>query len=117
MEKILIFGLLLVICGLLILLFRGESRINELRDALDRAGTELREQRTRANLAERTVAATRYRLTECSRAVSIIAARNGTALEIVRELKKRFNEMEDLLFNNSNSNDTGNSSATNNEDK
>ena len=102
METFIIGICLCIIVVLSVLLWRRESTISELRGSLDSLGVQLREQRTRANLAERTVAAARYRLTECSRAAADIAARNGTAREIVSELKKRFNEMEDLLFGSNN---------------
>lgn len=112
MEKAIIVILILCIVGLLILLFRREHIIDEQRRSLDELGTELREQRSRAKLAERSIAAARYRVTECINSVSGIAARNGTALEIVRELKKRFTEMENVLASNINNTDSRNSGIT-----
>lgn len=111
-EKAIIVILILCIVGLLVLLFRREHIIDEQRRSLDELGTELREQRTRAKLAERSIAAVRYRVTECINSVSGIAARNGTALEIVRELKKRFTEMENVLASNTNNVDSRDSSNT-----
>lgn len=112
-EKTIIVILILCIVALLVLLFRRERIIDEQRRSLDELGTELREQRTRAKLAERSLTAVKYRVTECINSVSGIAARNGTALEIVRELKKRFTEMENVLASNTNNTDSGNGGTTN----
>ena len=111
-EKAIIVILILCIVGLLVLLFGREHIIDEQRRSLDELGTELREQRTRAKLAERGITAVKYRVTECLNSVSGIAARNGTALEIVRELKKRFTEMENVLAGNINNVDSRNNSTT-----
>ena len=107
MEKILIFGLLLVIVGLLILLFRREHTITELRGLVDSTGTELREERARRVISERAMSAVKYRLGECSTAISSIISRNGTVKEIVTELKRRYTEMENMLFSSADNNGTG----------
>lgn len=114
-EKAIIVILILCIVSLLVLLFGRERIIDEQRRSLDELGTELREQRSRAKLAERGITAARYRVAECINSVSGIAARNGTALEIVRELKKRFTEMENCLSSNIDFNVSGDSSRDNTE--
>lgn len=107
MEKTIIFILALCVCSMLVVLWRREHTITELTDTVGQLRTELGTERTRRVLSERTVAGCKYRVTECSRAVSSIAARNGTIREIVAELRKRFTEMEELLLGVDSSDNTG----------